>query len=282
MRPRSHEMFAPCLRPRLRCFCILLAAAIGSVPHALRAAIANGTFDGITFGPPSTIPGWSHLGHTPLLRPDDPGDPFNGFAPLGNAVAVMDTDDAFSAGEILGVSPGAVETALSMPAGSIAALGSLPTHGAVIWQTFAAEAGATLTFQYNHISYDEFYLFVDGHNDFSFAYLSAPGGGGGTLTLLGDSNTLTSVPNSLDIIPAESGMKVFNSGPLAGGTYTLGLGVFNSESDSASSFLLVDNVRLDAQAIPETQAWLMLGVVVAGGAAACACGRCCGRRRPRS
>jgi hypothetical protein len=258
--------------------CVLLSVA-GSRQAAQAVLVPGGDFSGITFGPPSDIPGWSFLGHTPLIRPTDPADPFNAFGPLGDQVALLGTDDQFTQTDFNGVLPGDVETALNMPAGSIAGLGSLPTRGAVIWTTLTVAAGETLTFEYNHTSYDEFFFIVDpSFNDFSFIYLSAPGGGGVTiLELLGDSNTLTSIPDGLGPTPAETGSDVFSSGPLAAGNYTLGLAIFNSNDNSRSSFLLVDTVELaSVGAVPEASSWLAVGL------AAIAVGVVCGVNRRRA
>jgi hypothetical protein len=237
-----------------------------SVGRPMFAAVANGEFNGVTFIPTRDIPGWNELGLAPFVRPAE----FDGFAPLGDDIGLLQTPDSFSGQPEGGVSPTTVETTLEMPAGSIATLGNLPSFGAAIWQTFSADAGDTLSFQYNHVSFDDLFA------DYSFVYLSGPGGVGvTTLALLGNNLTLLSPPDNLGGIPGESGMETFTSGPLSGGLYTLGLGVFNGDNfNQGSSALMIDNVLLTPSAIPESQPWVILAVVAAALAAHWTMRRC--------
>jgi hypothetical protein len=188
-------------------------------------------------------------------------DADNTFAPLGPDVAFLATPEDFT-GPPSPASVSDIEMHLSLASGSISGLGNSPVNGAVIAQTFTANAGDILSFEYNHLSVDDTPMV----NDFSFVSLFGPGSS--ILQIIGDSSTLTTPPDNLSGIFSESGLATFMSPPLLGGTYTLGIGVLNSGFSFGTSALLVDNVTLTAlTAVPETSAWLTWGILTAGAAA---------------
>jgi hypothetical protein len=198
------------------------------------------------------------LGGAPKQR----SGPWTAFAPLDVNVAFMDTPEAFGPGPGDGASTLEIEMHLGLTAGAIDAHPNtkLPTFGAVIAQTFTANPGDVLSFEFNHTSVDDTYLF-DHANDFSFVAI-VPAMGPATFEVIADSSDLIGIPNSTDIIPAESGLKVYTSPPLLGGTYTLGIGIFNSVDNELGSALIVDNVTLTA--VPEARAWLAFGMAATG------------------
>lgn len=232
--------------------CLFSMVALSA--SSARATIVNGEFVGLDPGN-DFIPGWSNLGPAPLFR-----GPEVNFAPFGDEVVYMATPEDFT-GPPSAASVSAIEAHLSLAPGSISGLGHSPVNGSVIAQTFTANPGDVLSFEYNHLSFDDFFVFQPELmiNDFSFVYLSGPGSS--ILQIIGDTSTLTGIPDNLEGIPAESGLLTFTSPPLLGGTYTLGIGVLNSQFSFGSSALLVDNVTLTA--IPEARAWLGLGMVAA-------------------
>jgi hypothetical protein len=239
------------IRLSVLCATILLAMSVNSA----RGTIVNGEFMGLD-PDTNTIPGWTSLGSAPLFRA-----PEVNFAPFGDEVVLMDTPEDFT-GPPSPPLVSHIEMHLGLTSGSISGLGHTPVNGSVIAQTFMANAGDILSFEYNHLSFDDTHVAdpMTTVNDFSFVSLFGPGSS--ILQIIGDRFTLTSFPNNLDGIPAESGPMTFMSPPLLGGTYTLGIGVLNSGFSFGSSALLVDHVTLTA--VPEARAWLMLGIVAAG------------------
>jgi hypothetical protein len=235
------------------CLSILSATFMISINlNSAHAAIVNGEFMGLD-PVNKIIPGWSPLGSPPLFR-----TPAFNFAPFGDEVVLMDTPEDFSPGTTPPLVSD-IEMHLSLTAGSISALGNSPVNGAVIAQTFTANAGDVLSFEFNHLSFDDTHVFdpMTTINDFSFVSLFGPGSS--ILQIIGDRFTLTGDPDNLGGIPAESGLATFMSPPLLGGTYTLGIGVLNSGFSFGSSALLVDNVTLTA--VPEVRAWVALGML---------------------
>ena len=232
-------------------FCTLLVLAFGA---QLQAAITNGDFS-------SGYSGWTTAGLPIFPRANMALD--GAFAPLGEEIALLTTPDSFNGQAEGGASVATVEGMLSLPAGTINGLATLPSFGTVMLQSFTAAAGEKLTLQWNFVSYDETGFFFTTGGDFAFVYLTGPGID--SLVKLADVNDLTSGPNNLESIPGETGMGVFTSPALAGGSYTLGLAAFNSnDNNNATSVLLVDNVEL--LPVPEPNSASLAGIAAIGAA----------------
>ena len=184
---------------------------VTGLPNSVDAQVANGTFDGFT----SLVhPGWEVGG-----KVTGRAEPFNSAPTATEPPATMHTPDSFSAGDTQGcISPaqmaafigGGVTQAQIEALDSVAPVG-LPTLGSAIGQTFNVAAGQVLTFQWNHVSFDSL------GDDFSFMYFSGPSGT--SLVRLAGLADLTSLPDDIEGISGETGLKTFTSAPLAAGSY---------------------------------------------------------------
>ena len=141
-----------------------------------------------------------------------------------------------------------IELFLGLPFGSLDGLGNgNATTGSAIKQTFTAQAGDTLTFDWNFLT-DEATPTV--FNDFAFVSIA------GVDTLADTSSEFVS---SLTPFVEETEFNNFSFTFENTGTYTLGLGVTNSVDTVVNSGLLVDNVNLAS--VPEPAS--ILGVLAA-------------------
>ncbi|NEP80514.1 MAG: trypsin-like serine protease [Okeania sp. SIO3B3] len=200
--------------------------------------IQNGSFE-------EGLSGWSIIGAAGL--PTDFGTP------------TSDGDsDAFIYNDLIAVSDYEIEEFLGLAAGSLEDLsGSFPFEGSAIKQTFTANAGDILSFDFNFLT-DELAaedLGEEMFNDFSFVSLS---GADTYLDLLADTSS--------DFVPSntyffdETGYQSFSYEIRETGTYTLGFGVADAEEFTGFSGLLVDNVKLASTPEPTTTIGLFASV----------------------
>jgi len=133
--------------------------------------------------------------------------------------------------------------------------GGIATQGSAIRQTFTANAGNILTFDWNFLT-NETALFP-ALNDFSFVSISS----------LQDlaSTTFPAVISPMTRFFQETGFQPFSFTIPTTGTYTLGIGVTDWRDTTKDSVLLVDNVQLAS--VPEptsTLGLLAFGALGAG------------------
>lgn len=144
-----------------------------------------------------------------------------------------------------------LEAFLGLAPGSLDNLGNgNATSGSAIRQTFLAEAGEILTFDWNFLT-NEFTDPSNFFNDFSFVSLSV-------LSELGDTTSI--FMNSLTPFSQETGFQTFSFTIPTTGTYTLGIGATDVADSIVDSGLLVDNVQLTS--VPEPTS--TLGVLALG------------------
>ncbi|MGD1702723.1 trypsin-like serine protease [Dapis sp. BLCC M229] len=192
--------------------------------------IKNGSFE-------NGLNDWSILGAATIQDSDFGTPPSDGEynALILNELLAVPGDEIE---EFLGLSPGNL--------GNFS--GSFPFEGSAIKQTFLANAGDVLTFDFNFLT-NECTFFAnecapeDIFNDFSFVSLSG-------LDFLAD--TFSPFVESLTTFVEETGYQSFSYEIPETGTYTLSFGVADAEDFAVFSGLLVDNVTLTASAsIPE-------------------------------
>jgi hypothetical protein len=215
--------------------CSISLSAIAAVQPA-SAQLVNGGFETGNFT------GWATTGNASIQT-----SAFGSGPTEGTFEALLSTGDPtvpdFSLEAFLGLAPGSLDNLGNGNA----------TDGSAIRQTFLAEAGDILTFDWNFLTNEGTPSFF---NDFSFVSLSV-------LSELGDTTSI--FMNSLTPFNQETGFQTFSFTIPTTGTYTLGLGVTDVADNIVDSGLLVDNVKLTS--VPEptsTFGVLALGAFGAG------------------
>ncbi len=188
--------------------------------------INNGSFE-------NGLNDWSILGAATIKNSDfgtPPSDGESNALILNDLVAVRDDE---------------IEEFLGLSLGSLGNLsGSFPFEGSAIKQTFLANAGDVLTFDFNFLT-DEFTP-DDLFNDFSFVSFVSDLLDNPFLDLLAD--TFSNFVDSNTVLFSETGYQSFSYVIPETGSYTLGFGVADANDPSVVSGLLVDNVTLTASA----------------------------------
>ncbi|WP_414582585.1 hypothetical protein [Scytonema sp. PCC 10023] len=119
-----------------------------------------------------------------------------------------------------------------------------PAQGSAIQQTFTAEAGDILAFDWNFFTNELPTALGPSLSDFSFVSISSPLDSISYLEELADVTTFPSLVTSPTQFLRETGFHTFSFTIPTTGTYTLGLGVTNKFDNFTDSGLLVDNVTL--------------------------------------
>lgn len=219
----------------------LLSLSTVLVAAPSQAAVVNGSFE-------SGLNGWTSTGFVLVI------DNTIGAAPTnGNFQAVLSTYPST-------VSATSLEGFLGLSAGSLNGLNKgAVTRGSAIKQTFTANAGDVVSFDWNFLTTEA--TPNPGYNDFAFASLTG-------LTELADTSSTTFV-NSLTPFREETGYQTASYTIATGGTYTLGIGVADVGDQAVTSIfgeipvpsgLLVDNVS--SEPVPEPAS--MLGILAFG------------------
>lgn len=200
------------------------------------AAIINGGFETGDFTE------WTKIGNTSIETAEFGSGPTE-----GNYEALV-TNSSSS------ISVPDLETFLGLDLGSLNDLGNGITYnGSAIKQTFTANAGDVLTFDWNFLKKEEPDPIF---NDFAFVSLNS-------LSTLASLLKSSLVPFSdfEQQFERQTKFQTFSFTIPNTGTYTLGLGVANVTDTTGFSGLLVDNVSLEP--IPEPSS--VLGTLVMGG-----------------
>jgi len=218
---------------------ITILAIVGLLSLGLATpsfAITNGGFETGDFS------GWDTTGITSVITGSFAGGPTE-----GTSQARIETGDSDPAAK----SATELETFLGLGAGSLDGLGNgFPTTGSAIKQSFSANLGDMLSFDWNFLTNEGSPDFI---NDFSFVTLLS-------LNTLGSVNSSTLVPLGGDF-NSHTGFQKFSAVIPSTGAYVLGLGVVHVDDELFSSGLLVDNVTLtgDTSTAPEPGTLLLLG-----------------------
>jgi hypothetical protein len=195
-----------------------------------QAVVVNGSFE-------NNFNGWTTIGQTNIR-----GSGFGSGPTDGNRQALIR-----NGGDSVGVRR--LENFLGLALGSLNSLGNgQTTQGSAIKQTFSANAGDVLTFDWNFLTNEESNTTF---NDFAFVAIAS-------LQELAD--TATPSVSSVTNFARETGFKNFSYTFASTGNYTLGLGVVDVGDTIVNSGLLVDNVNV--KTVPEP--FTILGSLVAG------------------
>ncbi|TBR57049.1 hypothetical protein B4U84_26860 [Westiellopsis prolifica IICB1] len=180
--------------------------------------VINGGFEN------SDFTGWTTLGATSIETAA-----FNSGPSEGNSQALLSTGGVTFSDAI-------IETFLGLETGSLDNFGNGDvTEGSVIRQTFTANAGDILTFDWNFLTNESAQVFP--YKDFAFVSISSD-------SELLDTTLSSLVTSSTTEFFAETGFETFSFTIPTTGTYTLGLGVVDVGDNTIDSGLLVDNVTL--------------------------------------
>jgi hypothetical protein len=186
-------------------------------------ALTNGGFE-------TGSTGWSDSGDTALADNTFGSGPTEGLLQflLSNT---GEATDYFSISETDSVSASELETFLGLTPGSLTGLGAV--EGSAVQQSFTANAGTTLTFDWNFLTDEP----QSQANDIAFVVID------GVVTTLPDVNTALQ-GSSLTEFMDETGFSTFSLVFSTSGTHTLGFGVVDVTDDVGASGLLVDNISI--------------------------------------
>lgn len=197
--------------------------------------IENGGFEGDLFEQPGTFDNWQTIGDTSIETEEI------GIAPTeGEFQALIATGSSPSGGsvkesdlsEFLNLSPGVLDTLL----------GGDATEGSGIKQTFTAQAGDILEFDYTFLT-DEATFSDSNSSDSDFndsAFFSLDG-----FTLeLNDTFDPTFSETPVEGYSEATETKTFRIAISEAGTYDLGFGIVDLTDDIFDSGMLIDNVNL--------------------------------------
>ncbi|MDJ0745135.1 MAG: pre-peptidase C-terminal domain-containing protein [Xenococcaceae cyanobacterium MO_167.B27] len=186
-------------------------------------SIENGSFETGTFVD------WERIGDTSIQTAEfgtNPSDGIfqalltNGFSDSGSSVVDSDIE------EFLNLTPGVLD---SLGNGDV-------TEGSAIKQTFTANAGDILTFDWNFLTNEA--TPEDTFNDFAFFSITP-------FTLeLADTTSPLFTDTLVRDFSEETGYQTTSIAISESGTYTLSFGIADVGDDSVDSALLVDNIQI--------------------------------------
>ena len=160
--------------------------------------------------------------------------------------------------QFLGLKTGSLDNLVPLPSGSPPPPAQ-PAQGTAIQQTFIADAGDILSFDWDFLTNELPPPVGPLLPDFSFISISSPSDSISFLSELADAATFSSLVTSSTQFLRETGFQTFSFTIPTNGTYTLGLGVTNKFDNFTDSGLLVDNVKLEHISVPEPTS--LLGVI---------------------
>jgi len=221
------------------------------VPKA-EAVILNAGFESGDFT------SWSTIGDASVVTSGFGSGPTEGIDQALLTTASEDGDGSNFSGTDA-VSADDLETFLGLAPGSLAGLGNgTPTEGSALKQTFSANAGDVLSFDWNFLTNEN----TPGVNDFAFATINP-------LSTLADTNFSPFVSSLTSDFAQETGFRTFTFTIPTTGTYTGGAGVVDVDDTEVTSGLLVDNFALTPSTqptpvIPEPSSILLFGAGLLG------------------
>lgn len=202
-------------------------------PAACDYAIPNGDFEA------GTLASWSGAGRSGVLTADlipVAGNSFYTIPPSG-AYQGFVSNGAVYAGPTAPVATAALETALGVTAGTLAALGGgAATQGSALTQTLVVNPGDVLEFKWNFQTNEPTPSAT--RNDFAFLTISSNGA-----VLLADTFAPIFVP-SPSPFAEETGYQSYATTFTSAATVTVGFGVADRGTTTVDSALLIDCVEL--------------------------------------
>ncbi|GAB1541260.1 hypothetical protein NUACC21_39310 [Scytonema sp. NUACC21] len=192
---------------------------------SVNPTLANGGFETNDFT------GWTTIGSTSIETSEFGSDPRE-----GTFQALLSTGDATFSDEV-------IEAFLGLEPGSLDNFGNGDAiEGSAIQQTFTAEAGDILTFDWNFLTNEKAQVFP--FNDFAFVSINA-------LSELADTRLPSTVISSTTQFFEETGFQTFSFTIPTTGTYILGIGVVDVGDSTIESGLLIDNFLISSSEITQ-------------------------------
>ncbi len=159
-----------------------------------------------------------------------------------------------------------LEDFLGLPSASLNGIGNGDTYqGSAIKQTFTANAGQVLSFDWNFLTNEE--TPSQFFNDFFFVNISSANNVSSLSKLAETASGLTASPTSNypdtnKRFAKETGFKTFTYSLPTTGIYTLEIGVTNVGDPYGVSGVLIDNATVSTTSVPEPNS--PLGILVFG------------------
>ena len=230
---------------------LLALLALGS---RASAQIVNSSFESNTVGS-TAVAGWTTIGSAVIADSSFGDSPTDGSHQL---FLNNDRQASLSYNTSNAVTAASLESFFGLSSGALSGLSNgNATYGSGIQQTFTLTQSEALSFDYDFVTSED-PAYPPANPDFSFVSLS---GSASSLAVLANvaSASIPEPPQtgrtspSIDDYASETGYQTFQYQTVLGpGTYTLGLGVVNSDTPDVGSGLLVDNVNLQpVAAVPE-------------------------------
>jgi len=215
---------------------ISLSSLYGASPS--HAAVINGGFETDDFT------GFNTIGDTSIQTAKFGIVPTDGASQALLSSASL-AGDFFNFSGTDAVDSSNLEAFLGIPAGSLSSLeNGNSIEGSAIKQTFTANVGDVLSFDFNFLTDDD--TPNPNFNDFAFAVLQPS-----TIELADTFSTF----NLSSFFRQETGFQTFSTVLATSGTYTLGLGIVDVGDNAITSGLLVDNIQSTAS-VPEPSSTL--------------------------
>jgi hypothetical protein len=227
-----------------------LAAALAAGAQGFAAPLQNGDFGG------GTLASWTDIGNASVQNQLAGAPPSNNAfqALLGNAGVLgyaLGTNPAAGVAALnsaLGLAPGALDTLkIAGDTGNV-------VLGSAIQQSFTANAGDQLSFNWNFLS-DE----TSNHAGNDFAFLVIDG------NVQRIANTFTASGPTATVFTNETGYHTFSTLLSGGGAHTVAFGVVDVADGLGASAVLIDNVKVAAVPEPGSVMLMLAGLAMVAG-----------------
>jgi hypothetical protein len=152
--------------------------------------------------------------------------------------------------DFLGLVPNSLDAPVNSPFGA--------TEGSGIQQTFTAQAGDIVQFNWNFLTNDAAAPFFGGSRDYAFVSLYPVSDGVGDNSDVLANSVSPSLISSATSFARETGYNTYTSDPLSAGDWVLGLGVVDGAGTDKTSALLLDSFTIVSPKVPEPSSLLGL------------------------
>ena len=193
--------------------------------------IGNGSFETGDFS------NWNTIGDTSIETED-----LGIFPTDGTSQALITSGVSDSGGSVVDSD---LEEFLDLPAGSLDGItGGDATEGSAIKQTFTAEAGDVISFDWNFLTNE--FTPNETFNDTGFFSID------GFTFELADTNADFSDAPDAERFSSQTGTQTLTFSVASAGTYTIGFGAVDVGDSVVESGLLIDNINIESSSISDS------------------------------